>query len=55
MSNKQRTKKIKPRQKEVTMEEQRKEKDNTLILSGLLVATLSIGLLVFVLSQKIFH
>ena len=35
--------------------EQQAEKNNTLIFGGVLLAMTSIGLLIFVLSDKIFH
>ena len=38
-----------------TGEERQREKNNTLIVFGILIAMGSIGLLIFVLSEKIFH
>ena len=35
--------------------EQQSEKSNTLIFGGILLAMSSIGLLIFVLSDKVFH
>ena len=35
--------------------EQKTEKNNTLIFGGVLLAMTSIGLLIFVLSDKVFH
>ena len=35
--------------------EKQNEKNNTLILGGVLLAMTSIGLLIFVLSDKVFH
>ncbi|WP_269606014.1 hypothetical protein [Prochlorococcus marinus] len=35
--------------------EQQPEKNNTLIFGGILLAMSSIGLLIFVLSDKVFH
>ena len=35
--------------------EQQPEKNNTLVLGGVLLAMSSIGLLIFVLSDKVFH
>ena len=35
--------------------EQKPEKNNTLIFGGVLLAVTSIGLLIFVLSEKVFH
>ena len=37
------------------VEEQQYEKSNYLIICGVLLALTSIGLLIFVLSEKIFH
>lgn len=37
------------------LEEQKLTKNNTLIFSGLILALISIGLLIFVLSEKVFH
>ena len=36
-------------------EQQQPEKNNTLIFGGVLLAMSSIGLLIFVLSDKVFH
>tara|TARA_Y100001968_G_scaffold250557_1_gene235631 strand:- start:1003 stop:1176 length:174 start_codon:yes stop_codon:yes gene_type:complete len=36
-------------------EKQQPEKSNTLIFGGILLAISSIGLLIFVLSEKLFH
>ncbi len=35
--------------------EQQAEKNNTLVFAGILLALTSIGLLIFVLSEKVFH
>tara|TARA_Y100001968_G_scaffold154632_1_gene141221 strand:- start:384 stop:551 length:168 start_codon:yes stop_codon:yes gene_type:complete len=40
---------------EKVIEDQQIEKSNTLIFGGVLLAMCSIGLLIFVLSEKIFH
>ena len=40
---------------EIVVEEMQPEKSNTLIFSGVLLALSSIGLLIFVLSEKVFH
>ncbi len=37
------------------IEQKQPEKSNTLILGGILLAMSSIGLLIFVLSDKVFH
>jgi len=37
------------------LEQQQPEKNNTLVLGGVLLAMSSIGLLIFVLSDKLFH
>ena len=37
------------------LEQQQPEKNNTLIFGGVLLAMSSIGLLIFVLSEKVFH
>ena len=37
------------------IKEQQPEKSNTLIFGGVILAMSSIGLLVFVLSEKVFH
>tara|TARA_Y100001968_G_scaffold292426_1_gene297610 strand:+ start:1748 stop:1930 length:183 start_codon:yes stop_codon:yes gene_type:complete len=37
------------------LEKQQPEKNNTLIFGGVLLAMSSIGLLIFVLSDKVFH
>ena len=37
------------------IKEQQSEKSNTLIFGGVIIAMSSIGLLVFVLSEKVFH
>ena len=41
--------------KQKVVEVQPSKKNNTLILSGLLLAMISIGFLIFVLSEKVFH
>ena len=55
MSNKKKAKM--PINKSLTKvpEEQQPKKNNALILGGVLLAISSIGLLIFVLSEKIFH
>ncbi len=55
MSKKKKTKKINAKNVQKGLEEVQPEKSNTLIFGGILLAMSSIGLLIFVLSNKIFH
>ena len=55
MSKKKKTKKINTKNVQTGLEEVQYEKSNTLIFGGILLAMSSIGLLIFVLSNKIFH
>ncbi len=55
MSKKKKTKKINNKNVQKGLEEVKPEKSNTLIFGGILLAMSSIGLLIFVLSNKIFH
>tara|TARA_B100000945_G_scaffold117256_1_gene93179 strand:- start:99 stop:272 length:174 start_codon:yes stop_codon:yes gene_type:complete len=55
MSKKKKAKRINTQKFQKVVEEQHSEKNNTLILSGLILAMISIGLLIFVLSEKLFH
>ena len=57
MSKKKKAKKTTPLkvQKIQKVLEQEPEKNNTLVLGGVLLAMSSIGLLIFVLSDKVFH
>ena len=55
MSKKKKAKKINSQQVQKVLIEQLPEKSNTLILIGVLVAMTSIGLLIFVLSEKVFN
>ena len=57
MSMKKKAKKTTPLkvQKIQKVLEQQPEKNNTLVLGGVLLAMSSIGLLIFVLSDKVFH
>ena len=55
MSNKRKAKKTNPQPVQKIFEEQQPEKNNTLIFSGILLAMISIALLIFVLSDKVFH
>ena len=54
MSKKQKTK-ITNNNVQKVFEQQQPEKNNTLIFGGILLAMSSIGLLIFVLSDKVFH
>jgi len=58
MSKKKKAKKTTPlkvQKIQKVLEEQQPEKNNTLIFGGVLLAMSSIGLLIFVLSDKVFH
>ena len=55
MSKKKKTKKTTPLKVQNIHEQQQPEKNNTLIFGGVLLAMSSIGLLIFVLSDKVFH
>ena len=55
MSKKKKTKKINTKNAQKVVEQQPPEKSNTLIFGGILLAMSSIGLLIFVLSDKVFH
>ncbi len=55
MSKKNKTKKTNTKNVQKVDETQQPEKSNTLIFSGILLAMSSIGLLIFVLSDKVFH
>ena len=55
MSKKNKTKKTNTKNVQKVDETQQPEKRNTLIFSGILLAMSSIGLLIFVLSDKVFH
>ena len=49
------SKKTKAKNVRKVVEPQQLEKNNTLIFGGILLAMSSIGLLIFVLSDKVFH
>ena len=49
------SKKTKAKNLQQVVEQQQPEKSNTLIFGGVLLAMSSIGLLIFVLSDKVFH
>ena len=55
MSKKKKAKKTKIQSVKKVFERQETEKNNTLIFGGVLLAMSSIGLLIFVLNEKIFH
>jgi len=58
MSKKKKAKKTTPlkvQKIQKVLEQQQPEKNNTLIFGGVLLAMSSIGLLIFVLSDKVFH
>ena len=58
MSKKKKAKKTTPlkvQKIQKVLEQQEPEKNNTLIFGGVLLAMSSIGLLIFVLSDKVFH
>ncbi len=50
-----RTNPLKEKKIQKVLEQQQSEKNNTLIFGGVLLAMTSIGLLIFVLSDKVFH
>ena len=55
MSKKKKSKKINVKNVQKVLEQQQPEKSNTLIFSGILLALGSIGLLIFVLNEKVFN
>tara|TARA_Y100001968_G_scaffold39392_1_gene30000 strand:- start:456 stop:629 length:174 start_codon:yes stop_codon:yes gene_type:complete len=55
MSKKRNARKRSPHPFQKVVEEQQVEKSNTLILAGVIIAICSIGLLIFVLSEKVFY
>ncbi len=55
MSKKNKRKKSNIKNFKKVLEQQQPEKSNTLIFGGILLAMSSIGLLIFVLSDKVFH
>ena len=55
MSNKKKAKRTNLQLVQKVVKEQQSEKSNILIFGGVLLAMSSIGLLIFVLSEKIFH
>ena len=55
MSKKKKSKKTNFKDVQKVLEQQQPEKNNTLIFGGILLAISSIGLLIFVLSDKVFN
>ena len=55
MGKKKKSKKINVKNVQKVLEQQQPEKNNTLIFGGILLAMSSIGLLIFVLSDKVFN
>ena len=55
MSKTKKSKKPKAKNGQKVVEKQQPEKSNSLIFGGILLAMSSIGLLIFVLSDKVFH
>ena len=55
MSKNKKAKRTKPQSNNKVVEEQQSKKSNSLIWGGVLLAMSSIGLLIFVLSEKVFH
>ena len=55
MSKKKKSKKINVKNVQKVLEQQQPEKSNTLIFGGIILAISSIGLLIFVLSYKVFN
>ena len=55
MSKKNKSKKINVKNFQKVLEQQQPEKSNTLIFGGIILAISSIGLLIFVLSYKVFN
>ena len=55
MSKKKKAKRTKPQPMLKIFEQQQPEKNKTLIFGGILLTISSIGFLIFVLSEKVFH
>ena len=55
MSKKKKIKKTNTKNVQKDFEQKQSEKSNTLIFGGILLAMSSIGLLIFVLSDNVFH
>ena len=54
MSKKKKSKKINVKIVQKVLDQQQPEKSNTLVFGGIILAITSIGLLIFVLSDKVF-
>ncbi len=54
MSKKKKAKRTNPQQVQKVVEEKQLKKNNTLVLNGVLLSIISIGLLIYVLSKKVF-
>ena len=55
MSKKKKSKTTNLNQVQKVLEEKQTEKSNTLVFGGVLIAMTSIGMLIFVLSEKVFN
>ena len=55
MSKPKKVKKTNPSKKQTVVAQQNFEQNNSLIFGGVILAMSSIGLLIFVLSEKVFH
>ena len=55
MTKKNKSKKINVKNVQKVLEQKQSEKSNTLIFGGIILAISSIGLLIFVLSDKVFN
>ena len=55
MSKKKKSKKTNFKDVQKVLEQQQPEKNNTLVFGGILLAISSVGLLIFVLSDKVFN
>ncbi len=55
MSKPKKMKKTNPSKKQTVVAQQNFEQNNSLIFGGVILALSSIGLLIFVLSEKVFH
>tara|TARA_Y100001968_G_scaffold309582_1_gene329526 strand:- start:336 stop:509 length:174 start_codon:yes stop_codon:yes gene_type:complete len=55
MSKKKKARKTNPKKVQKALEQQHPKIDTTLIFGGVMLAMSSIGLLIFVLSDKVFH
>ena len=56
MSKERKLKRMRPKKvQEIEVKEQKNMRNTPLIFSGIILAMISIGLLIFVLSEKVFH